>query len=94
MGQANVVVAREHTRVDVVVTLSADVAKQLQSNNLYRVTVFCAPDTGLNQLSAADIAFPHQIKLSCQGQPGRPDEQTWINTSSRYHILHTEEGGL
>jgi E3 SUMO-protein ligase PIAS1 len=58
-------IAREHTRdhVDVMVTLPADVAAQLQSDQLYRVMVFCAPDTGLNRFSAADVAFPHQVEL-------------------------------
>jgi E3 SUMO-protein ligase PIAS1 len=58
-------IAREHTRdhVDVVVTLPADVAAQLQNDQMYRVMVFCAPDTGLNQFSAVDVAFPHQVEL-------------------------------
>ncbi|KAF7513287.1 hypothetical protein GJ744_009708 [Endocarpon pusillum] len=57
--------ARESTRdhVDVSVTLSAEVATQLQNDELYRVMVYCAHDTGLNHFSASEIAFPHQVEL-------------------------------
>jgi E3 SUMO-protein ligase PIAS1 len=58
-------VARESTRdhVDVSVSLSADIATKLQNDELYRVMVFCAADTGLTQFSASDVAFPHQVEL-------------------------------
>jgi E3 SUMO-protein ligase PIAS1 len=45
------------------VTLSAEVATQLQNDDLYRVMVFCAADYGLNGFSASEIAFPHQVEL-------------------------------
>jgi E3 SUMO-protein ligase PIAS1 len=58
-------IARESTRdhVDLSVTLSPEIATQLQNDGLYRVMVFCAPDTGLTQFSPTDVAFPHQVEL-------------------------------
>lgn len=57
--------ARESTRdhVDVSVALSPEVAAQLQSDDLYRVMVFCAGDNGLSGFSASDVTFPHQVEL-------------------------------
>ncbi|KAL2786036.1 PINIT domain-containing protein [Aspergillus keveii] len=57
--------AREHTRdsVELKVLLSADIASRLQSDPKLRVMVFCAADTGLNQFTKSDIAFPHQVEL-------------------------------
>ncbi|KAL1972463.1 hypothetical protein VTN31DRAFT_6877 [Thermomyces dupontii] len=56
---------REHTRdsVELKVTLNPTVAAQLQNDPNMRVMVFCAADTGLNQFSRSDIAFPHQVEL-------------------------------
>lgn len=57
--------ARESTRdhIDVSVTLSSDVAAQLQNDDLSKVMVFCAADNGLNHFSASDVTFPHQVEL-------------------------------
>ncbi|CEL01570.1 hypothetical protein ASPCAL01151 [Aspergillus calidoustus] len=57
--------AREHTRdsVELKVLLSAEIASRLQSDPKLRVMVFCAADTGLNQFTKSDIAFPHQVEL-------------------------------
>ncbi|KAL4871963.1 hypothetical protein BDV12DRAFT_205454 [Aspergillus spectabilis] len=57
--------AREHTRdsVELKILLSADVASRLLSDSKLRVMVFCAADTGLNQFTKSDIAFPHQVEL-------------------------------
>lgn len=56
---------RESTRdhVDTSVTLSPEVAAQIQNDALYRVMVFCTADNGLNNFSASDVAFPHQVEL-------------------------------
>jgi E3 SUMO-protein ligase PIAS1 len=64
-AQADQRTARESTRdhVDASVTLSPEIATQLQNDELYRVMVFCAPDSGLNQFSASEVAFPHQVEL-------------------------------
>lgn len=58
-------VVREQTRdsVDMKFTLSASTASRLQSDPNLRVMVYCAADTGLNQFSKSDIAFPHQVEL-------------------------------
>ncbi|KAL4926529.1 PINIT domain-containing protein [Aspergillus undulatus] len=58
-------VAREHTRdsVELRILLSADVASRLSTDPRLRVMVFCAADTGLNQFTKSDIAFPHQVEL-------------------------------
>ncbi|KAL5337104.1 PINIT domain-containing protein [Aspergillus crustosus] len=57
--------AREHTRdsVELKIRLSADVASRLLADTKLRVMVFCAADTGLNQFTKSDIAFPHQVEL-------------------------------
>jgi E3 SUMO-protein ligase PIAS1 len=44
-------------------TLSPSIASRLQSDPNLRVMVYCAGDTGLNQFSKSDIAFPHQVEL-------------------------------
>lgn len=56
---------REHTRdsVELKITLNADVAMKLQSDNNMRVMIYCAADNGLNQYSKSDIAFPHQVEI-------------------------------
>lgn len=56
---------REQTRdnVDLKVVLSADTASRLQSNPNIRVMVYCAADTGLNQYTKSDVAFPYQVEL-------------------------------
>lgn len=45
------------------ILLSADVASRLLAEPRLRVMVFCAADTGLNQFTKSDIAFPHQVEL-------------------------------
>ncbi|KAL4914287.1 PINIT domain-containing protein [Aspergillus aurantiobrunneus] len=57
--------AREHTRdsVELRILLSADVVSRLLAESKLRVMVFCAADTGLNQFTKSDIAFPHQVEL-------------------------------
>ncbi|KAL2816373.1 transport protein particle component-domain-containing protein [Aspergillus cavernicola] len=57
--------AREHTRdsVELKIILNADVASRLNADPKLRVMVFCAADTGLNQFTKSDIAFPHQVEL-------------------------------
>ncbi|KAL4877644.1 transport protein particle component-domain-containing protein [Aspergillus karnatakaensis] len=57
--------AREHTRdsVELKILLGADVASRLLSDPKIRVMIFCAADTGLNQFTKSDIAFPHQVEL-------------------------------
>ncbi|KAI9923545.1 SUMO ligase siz1 [Aspergillus wentii] len=56
---------REQTRdsVDLKVDLSPNVASRLQADPNLRVMVYCAADTGLNQYTKSDIAFPHQVEL-------------------------------
>ncbi|KAJ9301461.1 transcriptional regulator family: Zinc finger, MIZ-type [Paecilomyces variotii] len=56
---------REHTRdsVELRVVLNTSVAAKLQNDPNVRVMVYCAADTGLNQYSKSDIAFPHQVEL-------------------------------
>lgn len=36
---------------------------KLQTDSTIRVMVYCAADTGLNQYTKSDIAFPHQVEL-------------------------------
>ncbi|KAL3455632.1 transport protein particle component-domain-containing protein [Aspergillus heterothallicus] len=57
--------AREHTRdsVELKVLLNTDIATRLQSDPKLRVMIFCAADTGLNQFTKSEIAFPHQVEL-------------------------------
>lgn len=43
--------------------LNQDVASRLQADPNLRVMVYCAADTGLNQYTKSDIAFPHQVEL-------------------------------
>ncbi|GMF91137.1 unnamed protein product [Aspergillus oryzae] len=38
-------------------------ASRLQADPNLRVMVYCAADTGLNQYTKSDIAFPHQVEL-------------------------------
>lgn len=45
------------------VVLTPTVAARLQSDPNIRVMVYCAADTGLNQYTKSDIAFPHQVEL-------------------------------
>ncbi|KAE8377917.1 transport protein particle component-domain-containing protein [Aspergillus bertholletiae] len=56
---------REQTRdsVELRVILNQDVASRLQADPNLRVMVYCAADTGLNQYTKSDIAFPHQVEL-------------------------------
>ncbi|KAB8069798.1 PINIT domain-containing protein [Aspergillus leporis] len=56
---------REQTRdsVELRVALSQDVSSRLQADPNLRVMVYCAADTGLNQYTKSDIAFPHQVEL-------------------------------
>lgn len=44
-------------------TLSASTAADLQKDPNLRVMVYCAADSGLNQYTKSDIAFPHQVEL-------------------------------
>ncbi|KAL4789900.1 PINIT domain-containing protein [Aspergillus venezuelensis] len=57
--------AREHTRdsVELRIVLDADMASRLSTDSKLRIMVFCAADTGLNQFTKSDIAFPHQVEL-------------------------------
>ncbi|KAL4989059.1 PINIT domain-containing protein [Aspergillus falconensis] len=57
--------AREHTRdsVELKIHLDADVASRLLAEPKLRVMIFCAADSGLNQFTKSDIAFPHQVEL-------------------------------
>ncbi|QGA21917.1 hypothetical protein EYB26_009631 [Talaromyces marneffei] len=56
---------REQTRdtVELKFTLSSTTAQRLQEDPNLRVMVFCAADSGLNQFSKSDIAFPYQVEL-------------------------------
>lgn len=56
---------REQTRdsVELRVVLNQDVTSRLQADPNLRVMVYCAADTGLNQYTKSDIAFPHQVEL-------------------------------
>ncbi|GKZ85196.1 SUMO ligase siz1 [Aspergillus niger] len=56
---------REQTRdsVELKVILTPTVAARLQADPNIRVMVYCAADTGLNQYTKSDIAFPHQVEL-------------------------------
>ncbi|PYH77757.1 Zn-finger transcription factor [Aspergillus uvarum CBS 121591] len=56
---------REHTRdsVELKVAFTPSMASKLQADPNLRVMVFCAADTGLNQYTKSDIAFPHQVEL-------------------------------
>ncbi|OJD12599.1 hypothetical protein AJ78_06842 [Emergomyces pasteurianus Ep9510] len=56
---------REHTRdsVNLKVVLTATNACRLQNDPSLRVMVYCAADSGLNQYTKCDIAFPHQVEL-------------------------------
>ncbi|GKZ27138.1 SUMO ligase siz1 [Aspergillus brasiliensis] len=56
---------REQTRdsVELKVVLTPTVAARLQADSNLRVMVYCAADTGLNQYTKSDIAFPHQVEL-------------------------------
>ncbi|PYH48299.1 uncharacterized protein BP01DRAFT_371857 [Aspergillus saccharolyticus JOP 1030-1] len=56
---------REHTRdsVELKVVFTPRVASKLLADPNLRVMVFCAADTGLNQYTKSDIAFPHQVEL-------------------------------
>ncbi|PKX95768.1 Siz/PIAS RING finger protein [Aspergillus novofumigatus IBT 16806] len=56
---------REQTRdnVELKVVLTPTVASRLQADPNIRVMVYCAADSGLNQYTKSDIAFPHQVEL-------------------------------
>ncbi|RAK96428.1 uncharacterized protein BO80DRAFT_458967 [Aspergillus ibericus CBS 121593] len=56
---------REQTRdsVELKVVLTPNVASRLQAEPNLRVMVYCAADTGLNQFTKSDVAFPHQVEL-------------------------------
>ncbi|KAB8253953.1 PINIT domain-containing protein [Aspergillus pseudonomiae] len=56
---------REQTRdsVELRVILNQDVASRLHADPNLRIMVYCAADTGLNQYTKSDIAFPHQVEL-------------------------------
>ncbi|KAG2025908.1 hypothetical protein GB937_002050 [Aspergillus fischeri] len=56
---------REQTRdnVELKVILTPTVASRLQADPNLRVMVYCAADSGLNQYTKSDIAFPHQVEL-------------------------------
>lgn len=43
--------------------LSASDAASLQADPNLRVMVYCAADSGLQQFTKSDIAFPHQVEL-------------------------------
>lgn len=45
------------------VAFTPSMASKLQADPNLRVMVFCAADTGLNQYTKSDIAFPHQVEL-------------------------------
>lgn len=45
------------------VVLTPTVAARLQNDPNIRVMVYCAADTGLNQYTKSDIAFPHQVEI-------------------------------
>jgi E3 SUMO-protein ligase PIAS1 len=49
--------------VELKVILTPTVAARLQADPNIRVMVYCAADTGLNQYTKSDIAFPHQVEL-------------------------------
>ncbi|KAL4801731.1 transport protein particle component-domain-containing protein [Aspergillus unguis] len=49
--------------VELKILLSADVVSRLLAEPKIRVMIFCAADTGLNQFTKSDIAFPHQVEL-------------------------------
>ncbi|KAF9892198.1 SUMO ligase siz1 [Aspergillus nanangensis] len=49
--------------VELKVMLDPDTAARLQADPYLLVMVYCAPDTGLNQYTRSDIAFPHQVEL-------------------------------
>lgn len=56
---------REQTRdnVELKVMLSPNMVSKLQTDSTIRVMVYCAADTGLNQYTKSDVAFPHQVEL-------------------------------
>ncbi|KAF4213231.1 hypothetical protein CNMCM8980_002395 [Aspergillus fumigatiaffinis] len=56
---------REQTRdnVELKVVLTPTVASRLQADPNLRVMIYCAADSGLNQYTKSDIAFPHQVEL-------------------------------
>ncbi|BCR89068.1 SUMO ligase siz1 [Aspergillus chevalieri] len=56
---------REQTRdsVELKIVLNSTVASRLQTDSNCRVMVYCAADTGLNQYTKSDVAFPHQVEL-------------------------------
>lgn len=43
--------------------LSPNMVSKLQTDSTIRVMVYCAADTGLNQYTKSDVAFPHQVEL-------------------------------
>lgn len=45
------------------VVLTPPVASRLQTDPNTRVMVYCAADSGLNQYTKSDVAFPHQVEL-------------------------------
>ncbi|GAQ41186.1 MIZ zinc finger protein [Aspergillus niger] len=63
--QLRIIDLREQTRdsVELKVILTPTVATRLQADPNIRVMVYCAADTGLNQYTKSDIAFPHQVEL-------------------------------
>ncbi|KAA8643182.1 SUMO ligase siz1 [Aspergillus tanneri] len=56
---------REQTRdsVELKVVLTQTLISRLQADPNVRIMVYCAADTGLNQYTKSDIAFPHQVEL-------------------------------
>ncbi|EAW08597.1 Siz/PIAS RING finger protein [Aspergillus clavatus NRRL 1] len=56
---------REQTRdnVELKVVLTQNLASRLQNDPNLRIMVYCAADSGLNQYTKSDIAFPQQVEL-------------------------------
>ncbi|KJK64470.1 PINIT domain protein [Aspergillus parasiticus SU-1] len=99
---------REQTRdsVELRVVLNQDVASRLQADPNLRVMVYCAADTGLNQYTKSDIAFPHQVELKAnldevkanlRGLKNKPDvEQVVVEPDGRWsnpRVVDASEAG-
>ncbi|OJJ43713.1 hypothetical protein ASPZODRAFT_135717 [Penicilliopsis zonata CBS 506.65] len=56
---------REQTRdsVHLRVILTPDITADLQKNQNIRIMFYCTSETGLNQYTKSDIAFPNQVEL-------------------------------
>ncbi|OOO05778.1 Transport protein particle (TRAPP) component [Aspergillus oryzae] len=99
---------REQTRdsVELRVVLNQDMASRLQADPNLRVMVYCAADTGLNQYTKSDIAFPHQVELKAnldevkanlRGLKNKPDvEQVVVEPDGRWsnpRVVDASEAG-